>query len=250
MSWVLKDSWTMTKRNMKRMFRDLESLIMAIALPIILMLMFVYVFGGAIETGRKYVNYVVPGIIITCVGYTSSLIAMSVSKDMQEGLYDRLRTMTVQPISLLFSHVGASFVRNGISTLLVLIVAFLIGFRPSANFFEWLAVIGILIFYLFAFSWLGIFFGLLAKSPETASAFAMVVMFLPYISSAFVPTNTMPKWLAVFAEYQPLTPIIESLRALLLGGTIEVNHGLAVIWLTGIFIVSLFLALWSYKRYK
>ena len=247
--WGMKDSWTMLRRNVKLMIRDPDSLIISAALPVILMLMFVYVFGGAIETGTAYINYVVPGIIITCVGYSSSLVASSINVDVGKGLYDRLRTMPVRPISLLFSHVAASIVRNTVSATLVIAVALAIGFRPAAGFAEWLAAIGLLLLFLIAFSWLGLLFGLLAKTPEMAGAFAMVIMFIPYLSSAFVPTDTMPRWLAAFSEHQPLTPMIESLRALLIGAPDgAVNHAIPVLWLGGLLILACWGAVAAYRR--
>lgn len=247
-SWGFTHSRTLLARNVKRMFRNPESLIVAIVIPIVIMLLFVFVFGGAIRTGTAYVNYVVPGIIITCVGYSSSLVAMAISQDMTGGLYNRLRTMPVHPVSLLFAHVAGSFVRNALSASIVFAVALAIGFRPNASFGEWLAVIGLLALFLLAFSWLGLVFGLLAKTPETASAFAMMVMFLPYISSAFVPTDTMPRWLAAFAANQPLTPIIESLRSLLIGTTAATSHWIALGWLLAVLVASCAAAVVVYNR--
>src|SRR5699024_10640022 len=185
--WSILDGWTMSRRSFKHLFRNPESLFLSFGLPVILMLLFVYIFGGAIQTGTDYVNYVVPGVIIVCVGYASSMTAMSVTQDMVGGLFERFRSMPILPSSLMVGHVIGSFARTMIGTALVLLAAILIGFRPSAGLQEWLGVIGILSLFLFSISWLSVVFGLLAKSVESASAFTFLIMFLPYVSSAFVP---------------------------------------------------------------
>lgn len=246
--WTFIDSWVMFQRNTKHMFRNPEALMISVMLPIILMLMFVYVFGGAIQTEAAYVNFIVPGIIITCIGYASSMTAMSVCQDMVGGLYERLRSMPVHPAALLVGHVAGSFVRNSISAILVFIIALLIGFQPQAGLLEWLFVIALLSLYLLAISWLSVIFGLLAKNVETASAFTFFIMFLPYVSSAFVPTETMPSWLHAFADNQPMTPLIDTLRGLLLGTPIGNSGWLAVSWFGGLLIVSVFTAIYIFGR--
>lgn len=248
--WTLSDGWTMFRRNLKHIFRHPDSLFMSIALPIILMLMFVFVFGGAIQTGSAYVNYIVPGIIITCVGYGSSTTAMGVCQDMVGGLFERFRSMPIHPSSLLVGHVAGSFVRNVISTALVIVVALLVGFRPNAGWLEWLSVIGYLSLFLLSISWLSVVFGLLAKSVETASSFSFFIMFLPYISSAFVPTETMPSWLHGFADNQPMTPLIETLRGLLIGTPIGENSWLAIAWFGILLIVSFTASMIIFRRRK
>lgn len=246
LKWSLADCWVLTLRNMKKLFREPDSLAVSLGLPVMLMMMFVYVFGGAIQTGTSYINYVVPGIITTCVGYSSSLVAMAVNKDLTGGLHARLRTMAVRPLALLFSHVFGSLLRNALSAMLVIAAAIAIGFRPNAGWIEWVAASGMLLLFLLAFSWLGVLFGLLAKTPETAGALAMSGMFLPYVSSAFVPTDTMPRWLAAFAEHQPMTPLIESLRMLLTGIETTESHFVALIWLVGILLASCLVSLIVY----
>ncbi|GKU81920.1 ABC transporter permease [Niallia sp. NCCP-28] len=248
LTWAVTDGWTMFSRNLKHIFRNPESLIISMALPIILMLMFVYVFGGAIQTGSAYVNYVVPGIIITCVGYGSSTTAIGVNMDMKGGFFERLRSMPVHTSALLIGHVAGSFVRNIISTMLVILVALLIGFRPNANVMEWVGVMGMLSLFLLSLSWLAVLFGLLAKNTETASAFTFLPMFLPYISSAFVPANTMPKWLQFFSENQPMTPLIETLRGLLIGTPIGNNDWLAIVWFSGLLLFAFIMSIIVYKR--
>jgi ABC-2 type transport system permease protein len=221
--------------------RNVEVLTTSLMLPIMVMLLFVYLFGGAIHTGTQYVTYVVPGIILLCVGYGASLTAVSVSQDMAGGIIDRFRSMDVGGAALLAGHVAASVTRNMISTALVIGVAFLIGFRPSAAPLEWLAALTVLLLFILAISWLSAAVGLFAKSPEAASGFTFFVLFLPYPSSGFVPIQTMPSWIHGFAQYQPATPVIETLRGLLLGTPLGVNPWLALAWCGGILVVSVVL---------
>ncbi|MBP1968363.1 ABC-2 type transport system permease protein [Virgibacillus natechei] len=248
--WNVSDGWTMSRRSLKHIFREPESLLMAIGLPIAIMVMFVYVFGGAIQTGTDYVNYVVPGVIITCVGFGSSLIAISVTQDMTGGLFERLRSMPLLPSSLMVGHVIGGFVRNAIATTVIFLVAILIGFQPNAGLLEWLGVIGVLSLFMFSLNWLFVTIGLITKSVETANAATFPMLFLPYISSAFVPTETMPSWLHAFAENQPMTPLIETLRGLLLGTPIGNNAWLTIAWFGGLLIVSFVIATILFKRRK
>ncbi len=244
----LNDSFLLFQRNVKHMLRNPESLIMSIVMPVMLMLLFVFVFGGAVDTGTEYVNFVVPGIIIICVGFGSSLIAVSVCQDMVGGLFERFRSMPLNPSALLIGHVAGSFVRNFISTVVVIIVAVLIGFRPNASFFDWLMAFGILSLFLLTISWLSVILGLLAKNVETASAFTFIFMFLPYISSAFVPTETMPDWLHPFANNQPITPLIETLRGLLTGTPIENNGVISILWFGSLLVIFYIVAVIIFNR--
>ncbi|MGP9043876.1 ABC transporter permease [Cytobacillus kochii] len=248
--WALRDGLTMSKRSLMHIFRDVESLLMAIALPVSIMLLFVYVFGGAIQTGTDYVNYVVPGVIITCAGFGSSLISVSVTKDMSGGLFERFRSMPLQPSSLLVGHVVGGYLRNMIATLAVFIVALLIGFRPEAGLLEWLGVLGILTLYMISINWLFVVLGLLTKNVETAGAFTFPMLFLPYLSSAFVPTNTMPAWLDAFSKHQPMTPLIETLRGLLIGTPIDYNLWLTILWFSGLLVLSYIAATLLFRRRK
>lgn len=248
--WALRDGLTMSKRSLMHIFRDVESLLMAIALPVSIMLLFVYVFGGAIQTGTDYVNYVVPGVIITSAGFGSSLISVSVTKDMSGGLFERFRSMPLQPSSLLVGHVVGGYLRNMIATLAVFIVALLIGFRPEAGLLEWLGVLGILTLYMISINWLFVVLGLLTKNVETAGAFTFPMLFLPYLSSAFVPTNTMPAWLDAFSKHQPMTPLIEALRGLLIGTPIDYNLWLTILWFSGLLVLSYIAATLLFRRRK
>jgi ABC-2 type transport system permease protein len=235
---AVSDTLTMIDRCVRLSRRNVDAMITSLMLPIILMLLFVYLFGGAIDTGTRYVTYVVPGVILLCAGFGSASTAVSVSQDMKDGMIDRLRSMDVGGAAVLAGHVTASVVRNTASTLLVFGVAFLIGFRPHAGAVGWLAAAGVLLLFILAISWLSAAAGLLAKSPEAASGFTFFVMFLPYPSSAFVPIDTMPGWLHGFARNQPVTPVIETLRGLLLDTPVGTSPVRAVAWCTGILAVS------------
>ena len=207
-----------------------------------LMLLFVYLFGGAIETGTRYVTYVVPGLLLLCAGYGASITAVSVANDMRGGIVDRLRSLDVGGAAFLAGHVTASVARNAASTTLVLAVGLLIGFRPDADALEWVAAAGVLLAFVLALSWLAAVIGLLARSPEGANAFTFFVMFLPYPSSAFVPVATMPSWIQGFAEHQPVTPVIETIRSLLLGTPAGSSPWQALAWCAGLLTVSITLA--------
>lgn len=234
----MSEALTLAGRCLRMNRRDPEALFMAILLPVALMLVFVYFFGGAIDTGSAYVTYVVPGLLVLCAGYGSAGTAMRVTEDMRTGVVDRFRSMGVTGTPMLAGHVAASVVRNILATAMVLSVALLIGFRPAAAPLAWLAAAGLLLAYLVAVSWLAAGVGLLARTPEGASGFTFFLMFLPYPSSAFVPIETMPTWLHGFAEHQPVTPIIESLRALLLGEPVGSAPWAALAWCGGILLVA------------
>jgi ABC-2 type transport system permease protein len=232
------DTLTMIGRCLRLSRRNVEALITSLMLPIMLMLMFVYLLGGAINTGTRYVTYVVPGVILLCAGFGSSTTAVSVSQDMKGGIIDRFRSMDISGAAVLAGHVTASVVRNIASTLIVLGVAFLIGFRPSAGPAQWLGAAGAVLLFILAISWLSAAVGLLAGSPEAAGGFTFIVMFLPYPSSAFVPIETMPSWIHGFAEHQPVTAVIETVRGLLLDTPVGTAPGAALAWCGGILAVS------------
>jgi ABC-2 type transport system permease protein len=236
---TLDRALTMAGRCFRLSRRNVDALVTSLMLPIMLMLMFVYLFGGAIETGTSYVTYVVPGVLLLCAGFGSSLTAVSVSHDMTSGIIDRFRSLDVPGAALLAGHVVASVARNAVSAVLVFAVAFLIGFRPQAGPLDWLAAVGVLLVFVLAMSWLSAAIGLLAKSPEAASGFTFFVMFLPYASSAFVPVRTMPSWIQGFARHQPITPVIETLRGLLLGQPVGSNPWFALAWCGAIVVASI-----------
>lgn len=238
----LHNCLTMSRRSIRHTFRNVDALITGIMLPVAILVLFVVIFGGAIDTGTSYVNYIVPGVILTCVGYGASSTAMIVARDMTTGLFNRFRSLPISLSSVLIGHVVGSTVRNIISTILVFLVAFALGFRPNADLTEWLAVAGLLLLVIVAISWLATIFGLLVKSIDAASGISFSIMFLPYISSAFVPLHTLPSWLQGFAENQPFTPIIETLRGLLIGTSTE-TWPAAVAWTVGVLVVTYFIAI-------
>jgi ABC-2 type transport system permease protein len=244
----LTASLTMAGRSLRLTRRQLDALLMSLMLPIMLMLVFVYLFGGAIQTGTEYVTYVVPGVLLLCAGFGSATTAVSVSNDLTGGIIDRFRSMDISGTAVLNGHVAASAVRNLASTVVVFGVAFLIGFRPHAGAAAWLAATGVLVAFVLAISWLAAAFGVLAKTPEAAGGFSFFVMFVPYASSAFVPIDTMPSWLHGFARNQPVTPVIETLRALLLDQPVGDSAWLALTWCGGILVGSIALAAVFFRR--
>ncbi|WP_280339907.1 ABC transporter permease [Nocardia neocaledoniensis] len=230
-----KDSTTMLDRNIRHTLRSPDTMIMTIALPVMILLMFVYVFGGAMDVGPgAYIDYVVPGIILLCAGFGASTTAVALSTDLAEGIIDRFRAMAIARSAVLTGHVVESVLRNLLTSAIVIGVAVLLGFRPTTDPLRWLGVFGVLAMFVFALSWLSAALGLLARNPEAANGFTFVFMFLPYVSSAFVPTESMPTWLHAFAENQPVTPVIETTRGLLMGTPIGDSGLLAVLWCAGI----------------
>jgi ABC-2 type transport system permease protein len=229
----------MTARCFRLTRRQLDSLLTALLLPVALMLLFVCLFGGAIHTGTKYVTYVLPGVLLLCAGYGAAITAVSVSQDMTGGIIDRFRSMDVHGPAILAGHVAASIARNIASTILVLGVAYLIDFRPQASLPAWLAAAGLLLAFILALSWLAAAFGLAVRTPEAANGFMFLVAFLPYASSAFVPVATMPRWIQGFARNQPVTPLAQSLRGLLLGTPVGTAPWVALAWCGGILAVAL-----------
>jgi ABC-2 type transport system permease protein len=244
-----QDAATMTARNMRHTLRSPDSLISTLALPIMILLMFVYVFGGAMNVGDStFVDYVVPGIILLCASFGASTTAVGVSVDITEGIVDRFSTMAISRSAFLTGHIAESLLRNMAATTVVVGVALAIGFRPTADPLRWLAAAGVLALVVLALSWCSACFGLIASSPEAANGFTIFAMFTPYISSAFVPPETMPNWLRGFAEHQPVTPVIETLRGLLVGTPIGNSAVLALVWWGAIAAVSYIAALVLYRR--
>jgi len=214
---VLADAGTMVARSLRLVRREPDELILALVLPVMLMILFVYVFGGAMSVGTDYVTYATPGIILLCAGYGASNTAIAVEQDMSGGIMDRFRSMPIASGTVLVGHVVASVVKNLVTTAVVLGVAFLIGFRPDATALEWLGAVGVVAAYVLAITSVAAFVGVLVRSPAAAGGFSFFMLFLPCVSSAFVPPETMPSWLRGFAEHQPVTPVIETIRGLLVG---------------------------------
>lgn len=238
-----------TGRSLRHALRDGEGLVMAIALPVLLMLMFTIVFGGAIMTDGGYLAYVVPGVILLTAGFGAASVAVSVARDVAGGAVDRFRTLPIPAFTVVLGHVVASLVRNTVATLVVIAVALAFGFRPSAGPLEWFAALGVVVAYILAITLLFAFIGLVSGSPEAAGGYGFILLFLPYLSSAFVPLNTLPEWLRPFATHQPVTPVIETTRGLLTGGPIgtwpETIAWIAVVSLTGLLLVA-----WRFPRQR
>ncbi|WP_203137401.1 ABC transporter permease [Microbacterium sp. JZ31] len=234
-------------RSVRHSLRDGESLLMAIMLPVILMLMFTWVFGGAIDPSGRYVDFVVPGAILTCAGYGASSTAMYVARDMTNGIMERFRTMPIRASAVLTGHVISSLVRNLVATAVVVGVALLVGFRPTAEPLEWLATAALIALYILALTYLFAAIGLASGSPEAASAYGFILLFLPYVSSAFVPVESMPDWLEPIAAHQPLTPVIDTIRALLLGGDAGSDPAWAVGWCLAILAIAIAVGAWLFR---
>ncbi|HSX02458.1 MAG TPA: ABC transporter permease [Candidatus Saccharimonadia bacterium] len=248
---MLKDTWTMTKRSLRHIVRSPDTIITVVLTPIAMMLMFVYVLGGALGAqtgGVKYVDFITPGIIIMTVISGIAYAAFRLNTDIQKGIINRFRTMPVAPSSILSGQAVSSTLSNLFSSLLVLAVAFLVGFRSSAGVAEWLLFAALVILFTLATTWMAIFFGLKAKSAEGAGSFSYILMLLIFISPSFVPTASMTPLLRGFAENQPFTPIIETMRSLLTAGTAGDKVWLALAWCAGILITMYTLAIWQYGR--
>jgi ABC-2 type transport system permease protein len=248
---TLTDTWTMTKRSLRHTTRSVDTIITVVLMPIALLLLFVYVFGGALgtQTGAiKYVNFITPGVVIMTVVSGIAYAAVRLSTDLQKGIISRFRTMPVTPSSVLSGQALSSTLSNLFSCFLVIMVALLVGFRPAADPVAWLWFGALLVLFTLATTWLAMFFGLLAKSVEGAGAFSYLLLLLIFISPSFVPTDSMTPVLRGFAEHQPMTPIIETMRSLLTDGTTGPDLGAALAWAAGILLVSYTLALGVYRR--
>jgi ABC-2 type transport system permease protein len=241
----------MAKRSLRHTTRSLDTIITVVLTPIAMLLLFVYVFGGALgeQTGPiSYVDFVTPAVIIMTVFSGISYAAVRLSMDLQKGIISRFRTMPVAPSSVLSGQALSSTLSNVFSCLLVLAVAFIVGFRPAGGMFGWLGFAALLTLFTLAMTWMAMFFGLLAKSPEGAGAFAYIILLLIFISPSFVPVGSMTRPLRGFAENQPITPILETLRSLLTTGTPGNDVWIALAWILGILIVFYMLALGVYRR--
>ncbi|MDH6676318.1 ABC-2 type transport system permease protein [Rhodococcus sp. LBL1] len=251
-SYALQDSATMLRRNVRHMARYPSMTILLVGMPVVLLLLFVYVFGGTLGAGLgggrdAYLAFVTPGIMLITIASAAQGTAISVATDMTEGIIARFRTMAISRSSVLTGHVVGSMIQTMFALAVVTGVAVLVGFRPTADAAEWLAAIGLLAGFTFALTWLSVALGLVSRSVETASNLPMFLMLLPFLGSGFVPTDSMPTGLRWFAEYQPFSPVIETLRGLLLGGPIGHNGVLAVTWTVAI---ALFGYIWAKRQYE
>ena len=243
------DTAVLTGRSLRHVSRSLDTIITTAVMPIAFLLLFVYVFGGAIDTGGvEYVNYLLPGILLITVVSGISYTGFRLFMDTQNGIFERFQSMPIARSSILWAHVLTSLVANLISLAVVVLVALLIGFRSGAGVLAWLAVTGILVLFTLALTWLAVIPGLTAKSVDGASAFAYPLILLPFLSSAFVPTDTMPGPVRVFAEYQPVTSIVNAIRALYGGQPVGSDLWVALPWCLGILLVSWAFAMAAFRR--
>ncbi|MFJ7979977.1 ABC transporter permease [Lysinibacillus xylanilyticus] len=242
-------TWVLLGRLMRNIKRSPDTIITVAITPIMMMLLFVYVFGGAIETGTdNYVNYLLPGILLMAIASGGAYTSARMFTDIKSGLMARFITMPIKRSSVLWAHVLTSLVSNAITVVVVILVALLIGFRSSAEILDWLAVAGILVLFMLALTWLAIIPGLAAGTMEGATAYSYPLIFLPFISSAFVPTETMPKIVRAFAENQPVTSIVNAIRALLYEGSVGNDIWFALAWCVGIMVIAYFFAIKQFKR--
>jgi ABC-2 type transport system permease protein len=259
LAYTFIDSRTLLRRNLRRLQRYPSMTLLLIGMPIVFLLLFVYVFGGQLEHGLSdalagghsgragYLNYVTPGILLMTIAATVQGTAIVVAMDMTTGIIDRFRTMAIARAAVLTGHVLASLIQTLLSIGIVLAVAVALGFRPTADLLDWLAAIGLLALFAFALIWLAVALGLAAKSVETASNTPMFLTLLPFLSSSFVPTASMPEGLRQFATYQPFTPVTETLRGLLTGTHIGTHAIFAILWSVGIAAGSF---LWATRLYN
>jgi len=243
------DTGVMLGRSMRHVTRSMDTIITVTIMPIAFMLLFVYVFGGAIRAGTdNYVNYLMPGILLIAIASGISYTAFRLFNDLQNGIFERFHSMPIARSSVLWGHVLTSLVSNAISVVVIVLVGLLMGFRSSAGVLAWLAVVAILALFTLALTWVAVIAGLSASSTDGATAFSYPIVFLPFVSSAFVPTDTMPGPVRAFAENQPVTSIVNTIRALLgqqpVGGAIWIG----LTWLVGVLIVAYAFAMVAYRR--
>ncbi|MFL0268793.1 ABC transporter permease [Candidatus Clostridium radicumherbarum] len=241
----------LTERLMKHILRSPDTIITVALTPIAMMLMFVYVFGGAVKMSLgadvNYINYQLPGILLMAIASGIAYTAYRLFLDMQKGLFSRFNSMPISRSSVLWSHVLTSLVSNMLTVVIIILVALIMGFRSSAGILNWLEAAGILALYTLALTWIAVIPGLTAKSMEGASSFSYLLLFLPFLSSAFVPTETMPKIIRVFAENQPVTSIVETIRALLNSEPVGNDIWIALAWCVGIMVVAYLFAMKAYR---
>lgn len=245
----VRDTAVLTGRSLKHVSRSLDTIITTAITPIAMMLLFVYVLGGAIDTGTdSYVNYLLPGILLITIASGIAYTAYRLFLDLQGGIFDRFHSMPIARSSVLWAHVLTSLVANLVSLVVVVLVALLMGFRSGAGVLAWLAVVGILVLFTLALTWLAVIPGLTSKTIDGATTFSYPLIILPFSSSAFVPTATMPGPVRWFAENQPVTSIVNSIRSLLAGQPVGAELWIALAWCLGILVVATIAALAVYRR--
>ena len=246
---VLGDTTVMLGRSIKHVSRSLDTIITVTIMPLAFLLLFRYVFGGAIQANTdNYVNYLIPGVLLIAIASGISYTGFRLFNDMKSGIFERFHSMPIARSSVLWGHVLTSLVSNAISVVVILLVGLGIGFRTSAGPAAWLAVAGILVVFTLALTWVAIIAGLTASTPDGASAFSYPIIFLPFISSAFVPTETMPGPVRAFADNQPVTAIVNSIRALFDQQPVGNDLWIALAWCAGILLVAYAFAMAAYQR--
>ena len=243
------DTGVMLGRSMRHVTRSMDTIITVTIMPIAFMLLFVYVFGGAIQAGTdNYVNYLMPGILLIAIASGISYTGYRLFNDLQSGIFERFHSMPIARSSVLWGHVLTSLVSNAVSVVVIVLVGLLMGFRSSAGVLAWLAVAGILMLFTLALTWVAVIAGLSASSTDGATAFSYPIVFLPFVSSAFVPTDTMPGPVRAFAENQPVTSIVNTIRALLAQQPVGGGIWIALTWCVGVLIVAYAFAMVAYRR--
>jgi ABC-2 type transport system permease protein len=243
------DTAVLLGRSMRHITRSPDTIITTVITPIALMLLFVYVFGGAIKTDTdNYVNYLLPGIMLIAIASGIAYTAVRLFTDMKTGIFERFQSMPIGRSSVLWAHVLTSLVSNGLSLVIIVLVAVVMGFRTSASPLAWLAVAGILALFTLALTWIAVIAGLSAKSVDGASGFSYALIFLPFISSAFVPTDTMPGPVRVFAENQPVTSIVNTIQDLFAQRPVGSDIWIALAWCLGILVLAYVFAMAAYRR--
>ncbi|VXB42657.1 Transport permease protein [Microbacterium sp. 8M] len=249
-SHILSDTGALTRRSLTHILRSPDTIITTAVTPIALMLLFVYVLGGAIHTGsgQSYIDYMLPGILLITIASGIAYTSYRLFLDLQGGIFERFQSMPIARSSVLWAHVLTSVVANIVSVAIVVGVALLMGFRTGASVGAWLAVAGILVLFTLSLTWLAVIAGLSAKTVDGASAFSYPLIFLPFISSAFVPTSSMPGPVAWFAENQPVTSIVNTIRALFAGTPVGSSIWIALAWMVGILVVAYAGAIVIYRK--
>ncbi|QSB17151.1 ABC transporter permease [Natronosporangium hydrolyticum] len=239
----------MIQRHIHHLTRNPDQIFTAIMLPTVMLLLFRYMFGGAISVSdTSYVNFLAPGILVVSITLISTSTTLAVQSDMQEGVVDRFRAMPMFDAAVLTGHIVAAVIRGGVAFVVMIGLGLLVGFRPAGGVLEWIGAIAMLLLFAFALSWVSALFGLIAKSTEGASGLALILMFSPYASSAFVPVETVPSGLRAFVEYQPVTPVVDTVRALLLGEPVGSSAWQAIIWWVAVLAIAAPLATRLYRR--
>jgi ABC-2 type transport system permease protein len=246
---VVADTAALTGRSLRHIMRSPDTIITTTVMPIAFMLLFVYVFGGSIDTGSiSYVNYLLPGILLITIASSIAYTSFRIFLDLQSGIFERFRSMPIARSAVLWAHVLTSLVATAISIGAVVVVAVVLGFRSGADVLAWLGVIGILLLFTLALTWFAVVAGLSAKTVDGASAFSYPLLLLPFVSSAFVLTSTMPGPVRAFAENQPVTPIVDAIRDLYTQQPVSTDIWVALAWCLGLLVVAYALAMATFRR--